>query len=88
LLASGKTLKKDSLLKNGYLDQGKVQTLVSQGAGSMPPYGAFTSPAGNAMPAKLDDKQTAAVSQYVLQQAEEGWVPVVETRNCDEYPGC
>jgi hypothetical protein len=28
----------------------------------MPPYGAFTSPAGNAMPAKLDDKQTAGGS--------------------------
>jgi hypothetical protein len=57
----------------------------------MPAYGAFTSPVGNAMPAKLTAAQVTAVSEYVLQQAEEGWVAPVETKtgkNCDEYPGC
>ena len=57
-----KTLKMESLEKNGVNSLEAIKALVSKGKAPMP---AFAS--------TLDDKQIDAVSAYVLEQAKKGW---------------
>ena len=73
ILAGGKTLKISSLQKNGYTTVEAIANLVDKGKGMMGPYGEFTSPKGNLMPAKYTPEEITAVSEYVLQQAAIDW---------------
>ena len=57
-----KTLKMESLEKNGVNSLGAIKELVSKGKTPMP---AFAS--------TLDEKEIDAVSAYVLEQAKKGW---------------
>ena len=57
-----KTLKTESLEKNGVNSLGAIKALVSKGKAPMP---AFAS--------TLDEKEIDAVSAYVLDQAKKGW---------------
>jgi cytochrome c6 len=57
-----KTLKMESLEKNGVNSLGAIKALVSKGKAPMP---AFAS--------TLDEKEIDAVSAYVLEQAKKGW---------------
>lgn len=89
-----KTLSKAALLKNGYKSPEALDTIISNGQRIMPAYASFISPKGNVIPAKLTPEQIRAVSLYVLEEAEKGWVQeevgilIPIKKNCDEYPGC
>lgn len=89
LFNPGKTLKLDSLKANGYYDTAKLVEIVRYGKGMMPAYGEFKSPKGNLIAAKLSDKEMNDLATYVQEQANLGWPKqVVDSRMCNEYPGC
>lgn len=73
LLKRSKTLTLKNLEKDKYNDISNMITLLQNGKGQMPPYGPFTSPKGNLMPAKLSDDDISAVAYYVIDQATNGW---------------
>lgn len=89
LFNSKKTLKKNDLIAANLYDQQKLVDIIARGRGQMPAYGEFISPKGNIIPAKLSMNQIEALSNYILEMAENNWPSTAaENRNCDEYPGC
>ena len=85
-----RSLKKDMLIKNNVFDELAIRRITKEGAGRMPAYGAFVSPVGNLMAAKLTDVEIGDVSSFVKDQAEKDWPNLAPTKskNCDVYPGC
>jgi cytochrome c6 len=71
---SGKGLSKKALQKNKFYSQKTIEELVLHGKAQMPAYGAFTSPKGNPMPAKLSNDDVSDVAAYTIDQANMDWV--------------
>ena len=93
ILNGGKNLRKETLQKNGYFEAARMLALIDKGRGQMPAYGEYTSQCGDVIPAQLSVTDMGNVVEYIKQQAELKWPAattndVLDTRNCDEYPGC
>lgn len=74
VLAAGKTLRIDDLEKNQVATIGEIYSLVYGGKNKMPGFGKDCKPAGQCtFAARLEDEDVTAVSDYVLQRANEGW---------------
>jgi cytochrome c6 len=89
LFNPGKTLKLESLKANGYYETDKLIEIIRNGKGMMPAYGAFKSPKGNMMAAKLSDSEMRDLAVFIQDQANAGWPKqVIDSKMCNEYPGC
>jgi cytochrome c6 len=62
IIRRGKTLKKRALKRNGFESVAAINQIVTQGKGNMSAYGE-----------RLTTEEINAVSNYVWQQAEQGW---------------
>ena len=68
VLQRGKTLFPAALEANGYASESAIAALLVNGKGQMPKYQGAIPPVS-----KLSDEDIAAVTQFVLQRAHEGW---------------
>jgi cytochrome c6 len=75
VLQAGATLSTADLQRNGYGDPEAMYNLIYSGKGRMPGFGEECAPKGACtFGARLSDEEVAGMAEYVLAQAEGGWV--------------
>ena len=65
--AKAKTLFKEALSSNGYIDHKSISDLISNGKGAMPSFGP-SAPFG-----KLTESEISDVTDYIMERAEANW---------------
>jgi len=71
---AGATLKTGDLERNGYNSAESIYNIIYSGKGKMPGFGQDCTPRGKCtFAARLSDVEVQELSDYVLQQASNGW---------------